>query len=120
LKLEREIRILVYLSVILGALLLPQTYTLLPQITFSSILIGWIVYLIAAVLVTKEYKHSYTIVFVLAVLTLIVSLPQQEHYVLIAKGEILAALTFILGSAVQVLLIILIPVLVIKRRQIKR
>lgn len=116
--LEKAIAVLVYLSVALGVALLVQVYGLLPSIVFFSILGGWVAYLIAAILVWRRYERVYPVILVLAVLTLLVSLPQPAHYTLISSAEILAASTFIAGSALQICLIVLILLfLVLKRRR---
>lgn len=96
---------MIYLSVILGAILLPQIYGLLPWPVFYSILAGWIVYLLVAFAVAKGYRYAYHIALLLAILTLIVSLPQSAHYSLIYTGQILPAFTFIAGTVIQLALI---------------
>ena len=116
-SLERVIDSLVYLSVALGAALLIQVYGLLPAGVFFSILGGWLAYLIAAVLVWRRYTRVYPAILVLAVLTLLVSLPQPAHYALVTSAEILAASTFIIGSAFQLCLIVLILLFLIRRRR---
>lgn len=116
-SLEKVIDILVYLSVALGAGLLIQVYGQLPAGVFFSILGGWSAYLIAAILVWRRYNRVYPVILVLAVLTLLVSLPQPAHYALVTGAEILAASTFIIGSALQLCLIVLIPLFLIRRRK---
>ncbi len=116
-KLEKVIDILVYLSIALGAGLLVQVYGLLPAGVFFSILGGWFAYLIAAILLWRRYTKVYPVIIVLAVLTLLVSLPQPAHYALVNNAQILAASTFIVRSAFQVCLIVLILLfLILKRR----
>ena len=106
-----------YFSVVLGVVLLVQIYGLLPSSVFYSILGGWLAYLVTAVVIAKGRRIGYPVVVVLAVLTLAVSLPQPAHYSFVSNREILAAVTFITGSAVQVLLSVLVPFFLISERK---
>ncbi len=116
-KLGLTIDALVYLSVLLGAALLLQAFNQLPPSVAYAVLGGWLVYVVAAVLVLRKVRGAYPLVIGLAMLTLIVSLPQPEHYTLLNPGQILAGATFLLGSAVQVCLIILIPAYFLRSRK---
>lgn len=115
--LEKVIDALVYLSVALGVGLLVQVYGLLPAGVFFTILGGWFAYLIAAILLWRGHTKVYPVILVLAVLTLLVSLPQPAHFALVSSTQILAASTFIVGSAFQICLIVLILFLLILRRK---
>ena len=118
-SLRRIVDLLVYLSVALGVVLLPQLYGLVPSWLFLSILVGWVAYLIVAVLVVKGWPIAYPLAFVLALLTLAVSLPQPEHYSFVEAGPSLASGTFLFGSALQFALIILIPLYLYRRKSLK-
>jgi len=115
-RLSRTIEVLVYASVVLGAGFLAQVYNLLPSFVFYSLTVGWIAYIGAAICVARRMRVAHPLVLVLAVLTLAVSLPQPEHYTLLNPSQVLAGTTFLLGSAFQVCLIILIPVHYLRRR----
>ncbi|MEM4311479.1 MAG: hypothetical protein QXX95_03735 [Nitrososphaerales archaeon] len=115
-RLRMAINLLIYLSVFLGLLLILQIYGVVSEGLFYSILIGWITYFILAVLTFMNKGFVYPIVLVLATLTLMVSLPQTTHYTFIIKGNILASITFLAGSSFQIVLLILIP-LYLKRRK---
>ena len=52
-NLRTAVNLLVYLSVALGIVLLPQLYGLVPSWLFLSVLVGWLAYVIVAVLVVK-------------------------------------------------------------------
>jgi hypothetical protein len=108
-RLTSAIDALVYLSVALGAALLVQAFGLLPRAVAYSILGGWLVYIVAALLVFRKVRLAYPLVLVLAVLTLVVSLPQPAHFSLLNPSQALAAATFLLGSAAQIGLIVLLP-----------
>lgn len=116
-SLEKVINVLVYLSVALGVGLLVQVYGVLPAGVFFSILGGWIAYLVAALLVWRKHTKVYPVILLLAVLTLAVSLPQPAHFALVNSAQILAASTFILGSAIQICLIVLIALFLFVRRK---
>jgi hypothetical protein len=83
---------------------------------FYSVLIGWLAYLVVALLAAKGHAIAYPLAFLLAVLTLAVSLPQPEHYSFVQAGPSLAAATFIFGSVLQFALLILIPVYLYRRK----
>jgi len=111
-KLKRVRRVanwLIYASVILGVALLVQLYVLMvPSWLFYSILAGWILYLVVAIAVATGRDKAYPAALALSIVTLIVSLPQPEHYSLAEAGPTLASLTFIAGSVLQIGVIILV------------
>ena len=109
-SLRRTIDLLIYLTVAVGMVLLPQLFLLVPTWLFFSVLVGWLAYLAVAVLAAAGRRIAYSLAFVLSILTLGVSLPQPEHYSYVEAGLSLASSTFILGSALQVVLLILIPI----------
>jgi hypothetical protein len=115
-SLKRAIDVLVYLSVASGLILLPQLYFMVPSWLFYSVLAGWLAYVLVAAAVAAGRQAAYPFVFFLAILTLSVSLPQPEHYAFLSSGLALAATTFLIGSALQLSLVILIPIYLIKRR----
>jgi len=118
-SLRNAVDLLIYLSVALGVVLLPQLYGLVPSWLFLSVLVGWLAYLVVAVLVVKRRPIAYPLAFVLALLTLMVSLPQPAHYSYVEAGPSLASATFLLGSAVQLSLVILIPLYLYRHRSSK-
>src|SRR5436190_1109178 len=97
--------LLIYASILLGAVLLIQLFALVPFWLFYSVLAGWIAYLIVAMAIAKGLKVAYPLSVVLAILTLAVSLPRPEHYSIVQAGLSSASLTFIVGSALQVAVI---------------
>ncbi len=112
---------LIYGSVILGVALLAQLFVLMvPSWLIYSILAGWILYLVVAIEVAIGRDKAYPPALVLSIVTLAVSLPQQEHYSLADAGPTLASLTFIAGSILQVGVIILVTSLLILRRSQSR
>ena len=110
---------LIYASVILGMALLVQLYALMvPSWLFYSILAGWILYLVVAVALATGHDRAYPAALALSIVTLVVSLPQPEHYSLAEAGPTLASLTFIAGSVLQIGVIILIASsMFLERRQ---
>jgi hypothetical protein len=115
-SLRHAIDLLIYASVALGLVLLAQIYVLVPTWLFYSVLAGWLAYFLVAVAVAMGHKIAYPLALVLSILTLLVSLPQPEHYSFAADGMWLATLTFATGSILQIALIILIPIYLIKKR----
>jgi len=103
----------------MGIILLPQLYELVPEWLFFSVLVGWLAYVVVAIMALRSRWIAYPLAFVLAILTLAVSLPQPEHYSYVEAGLSLASATFIVGSVLQVALIILIPILLYRNRSKK-
>lgn len=118
--LRRAINLLINVSVFVGVLLLLQLWSLVPMWLFYSVLTGWVAYFLTAVAIAFHHQRAYAIAFVLAILTLLVSLPQPEHYELVRAGVNLAAITFILGSILQVCIIVMIATYFLKRRLVQR
>lgn len=115
-KLKSTINVLIYLSVIFGLILLVQLYNLVPSWLFYSVLAGWVVYLVVAIFAATGHKQAYPLALVLAILTLLVSLPQPEHYAYVVAGLSLATITFLAGSALQIALIVLDAIYLAKYR----
>lgn len=116
--LKRAVNWLIYASVILGVALVAQLYALrVPSWLLYSILAGWALYLIVAIEVATGHNKAYPPALVLSIVTLVVSLPQPEHYSLADTGPTLASLTFISGSLLQVGVIILTTVFLLLRRR---
>lgn len=103
--LRRTVNLLIYLSAAMGVALLPQLYLLVPSWLFYSVFVGWIAYVVVAILAAKGRTIAYPLAFFLAALTLAVSLPQPEHY---SFGASLASATFFIGSILQIALLIFI------------
>lgn len=98
-RLKRAANLLIYASIILGIALLAQLYPLVPAWLFYSVLAGWTAYLATGIAVYKNVRIAYFASIILAVLTLVVSLPQPEHY---SFGLSLATITFLAGSVLQI------------------
>ncbi len=110
-------RFLIYASILLGATLLVELYAVVPVWLFYSVLAGWVAYLITAVAIAKDLKIAYPLSLLLAILTLAVSLPQPEHHSLVEAGPSPASVTFIVGSVLQVAVILTVSsYLVLTRR----
>jgi hypothetical protein len=116
-SLKRTVNLLLYISVALGILLLLQLYSLVPPWLFYSVLTGWFTYLIVALAIATHHNAAYPAALILAVLTLLVSLPQPEHYAYMQTGVSLASATFAAGSVLQIVLLILIPVYLFRKRK---
>ena len=104
-------------STVLGVLFLWQVYDLLPSFVFDFVASGWVLFLVDSALTFVRPKASYALGFVLALLALASSLPQSAHYAFIQAGELLPSITFIVGTAAQVLLIVLVPIHFIRARK---
>ena len=72
--------------------------------------------MLVALATATHYNVAYPVALLLAILTLSVSLPEPEHYTFAKDGMWLATLTFMIGSILQLALLVLIPVYLIKNR----
>ena len=111
-------RFLIYASILLGATLLVELYAVVPVWLFYSVLAGWVAYLITAVAIAKDLKIAYPLSLILAILTLFVSLPQPEHHSLVEAGPSPASVTFIVGSVLQVAVILTVSSYLVLTRRI--
>ena len=75
LTLRRIADSLIYLSVASNLVLLPQIYNQVPVWLLYSVSAGWVVYLLVAIAAARHHEFAYPLAFVLALLTLSVSLP---------------------------------------------
>jgi hypothetical protein len=117
LNLKRIVDLLIYASVALGAVLLPQLYFLVPTWLFYSVLVGWAAYVVVALAVATGHKRAYWAALILAAVTLFVSLPQPEHYSYVEAGISLASITFIAGGVLQIALLVSIPMYLARERK---
>jgi len=115
-RLRQAIDDIVYATVCLGFVLLYVANGVVPGWLLASLFFGVFLYGLAALAVIKRYPWAYYLVMALAVLVLAVSLPQPEHYAFATNGEALPFLVFALGGAMQVALLILIPVYIRRSR----
>ncbi|MDG6928748.1 MAG: hypothetical protein JRN29_01705 [Nitrososphaerota archaeon] len=115
-KLKKPLDAAIYATVALGPLLLAQVYGAVPSWLLYSLLAGWLAYAAAAAAVVKGRRSGYALALVLALLVLAVSLPQPEHYAFARSGDVLAEATFVVGSALQVVVIALASVSLLRSR----
>lgn len=116
-RLGRTIRALILFSVLLGVLFLAQVYGAVPTEVFAIVSVGWVLFVVDLAMSFVRPRLSYYFAFVLAILALSSSLPETAHYAFIQAGEVLPSATFVLGSAAQVLLVILVPYFAWKSRK---
>ncbi len=104
----RVIQALVILSTLLGIGFLWEVYGILPGPVFDFVAFGWILFVVDSILTFVRPVASYYLGFVLAILALASSLPRSAHYALVENGLLIPAATFLVGSAAQVLIIVLV------------
>lgn len=114
---EKAIRALVLLSILLGILFLAQAYGAVPSSVFEFVAVGWFLFVADALLMFRYRRPAYALAFFLAVLALVSSLPQSSHWAFVTGGDVLPAVTFLGGSALQLVLIVLVPYYFISRRR---
>lgn len=103
----RAIQSLILFSTVLGVFFLWQAYPLLPSFVFDFVSFGWVLFVTASVITFVKPKASFYLALVLAVLALISTLSQPEHYALVENGNVPATITLFLGSAAEILIIAL-------------
>ena len=104
-QLRQLINWAIYLSVVLGVLFIAQISGIVPQQMVYALLTGWIAYLFTAIAVAAGRREAYTAAFILAIITLLVSLPEPRHYALLSSVNPVPGLTFLSGSALQIILL---------------
>lgn len=110
-RLRQMINLVIYLSVALGVLFIAQISGIVPQQMVYALLTGWIAYLFTAIAVAAgRRREAYTAAFILAIITLLVSLPEPRHYTLLSSVNPLPGLTFLSGSALQIILLVLMSI----------
>ncbi len=107
--LKRAIDSLVYASVALGLLFVYAASALVPSWLLAGIAVGEVAYAAAALAVVLGHRSGYFAVATLALIVLAVSLPQPEHYAFAESGQVGAFFIFAAGSAMQVCLVVLVP-----------
>ena len=115
--LRRVTDVFIYASVALGVVLLLQLWFLVPPWLFYGVALGWIAYFITAVAIIRRHEGAYKAALALAILTLVVSVPQPEHYAFVSEGINLASVTFILGSFLQLCILVLLTVYFLRNRK---
>jgi len=115
--LARMIQGLILFSTLLGVVFLWQVYPLLPTIAFDFVAVGWVLFIVDSALTFLRPKASYYLGLVLAVLALGETLSQPEHYALVGSGNLLAAVTIVLGSLALVLLIVAVGYYLVSERR---
>lgn len=113
----RAIQALILFSTVLGVLFLWEVYPLLPAFAFDYIALGWVLFLADSILTFVRPRASYSLGLVLAILALGETVTQQEHYSLLASGNLAATSTLVLGSTAQVLLIVFVVYYLLHRRK---
>ena len=97
---------LIIFSAALGVFFLWQAYHLLPTDVFYAVTFGWLLFVTDAVLTFVKPRVSYYLGLALAVVALLETLSQPEHYALVEGGNVPATVILVLGSVAQALLII--------------
>lgn len=109
------VRLLLYLSVGLGVVFLAQIYGIVRPSLFYTVLAGWFAYLALAVGVRMGWRLAYPLIVPLAILGLAASLIPRAHYGLI--GDPLPGATFLLGTGLQLALLVATLLYLLKGRQ---
>lgn len=115
--LKRTIDGIIYATVALGFVLLYVASGIVPGWLLAALFFGVMAYGGTTIAVVKNYRWSYYVILVLAIVVLAASLPQPEHYAFASTGQLVPFLIFALGGAMQVCLIVLIPVYLRRTRR---
>lgn len=113
----RIIQGLILFSTILGVFFLYQAYPLLPPAIFGFVAFGWVLFVIDSILTFVRPRISYYLGVVLAILALLATISQPQHFAIVMSGNLAAAATIVLGSSAEVLLIIFGAYFIISERR---
>lgn len=103
----KAIQGLILFSTLLGAFFLHEVQPpVLPSTVFDFLAVGWVLFLVDSLLTFVSPKISYYLGVVLAVIALLSTVSQPEHYQLIMSGNVPASATLFLGTGAEVLLIL--------------
>jgi len=102
----RAIQALIIASSVLGIALLLEINSIVPIDVFDFIAFGWVLFVIDSVLTFVKPTVSYYFGLVLALLALSASLPQSAHWSFIESGQLIPSAIFILGSILQVFIVV--------------
>jgi hypothetical protein len=105
-SLPRVIQGLILFSTLLGIVFLWQAYSALPADAFAFVAFGWVLFVVDSVLTFVRPLPSYYLGIVLALVALAATLSQPAHFALVSLSDLLAAATIVLGSAAEILLIV--------------
>jgi hypothetical protein len=108
--LTRGIQGVILFSTLFGVAFLYEVYPILPSFVFDALAFGWVLFVIDSVLTFVMPRVSYYLGLVLAAVAFLATVSQPEHYALVASGDIAATATIFVGSAAEILLILLVLV----------
>ena len=111
------IQVLIIASAILGVALLWEIRSMVPANVLEIVTVGWILFVVDSALTFLKPTPSYYFGLVLAVLALSSSLPQSAHWAFIENGVLVPSAIFIAGSAMQVLIIVLVVLFAVSSRR---
>ncbi|MDG6991172.1 MAG: hypothetical protein JRM99_07110 [Nitrososphaerota archaeon] len=115
--LTRGIQGLIIFCALFGVAFLYEVYPVLPQFVFYAVAFGWVLFVVDSVLTFVRPAASYYLGLVLALLAFLATVSQPQHYALIESGDITATLTIAVGSAAEVLLMVLVIAYILSGRR---
>jgi hypothetical protein len=115
----KAIQGLILLATVLGALFLWEVYPLLPAAGFDFVAIGWVLFVVDSILTFIRPRASFYLGFVLALVALVASFGEPEHYQILQSGDPLHVSTLVLGDAIEILLLLLVPYFFLRARRDK-
>ena len=116
-RLTGAIQGLILFSTALGLVFLWQAHSVLPSDVFDIIAFGWVLFALDSALTFVRPVVSYYLGLVLAAIALTLTLSQPAHFALVASGNLLAAVTIVLGSIAEGLLMDLAAYFAISQRR---
>ena len=115
--LPKAIQTVILASTIFGAVFLYEVYPLLPSFVFESVAFGWVLFVLDSLLTFVRPRASFYLGLVLAIIALGVTLTSPAHWALITGGNVPASATIVTGSALEIILIVLIGLYMIGGRK---
>lgn len=116
-NLTRAIQGVIIFCTLFGIPFLYEVYPVLPSSVFYTVTFGWVLFVVDSVLTFVRPRASYYLGLVLAVLAFGATVSQPDHFALIASGDVAATITLIVGSASELVLIVLVIAFVLTSRK---
>lgn len=100
--------------------MLLEINSVVPADVFDFVSVGWALFVVDSALTFLKPVASYYLGLVLALLALSASLPQSAHWAFIENGLLIPTAIFVVGSVMQVLIVVLVLYYAVSVRRTNR
>lgn len=116
-RLEQGIQAVILLATVFGVPFLYEVYPVLPQPIFYTVATGWVLFVVDSALTFVRPRVSYYLGLVLAIAALGATVSQPAHFALVDGGLTAAAVTILVGSGLEIALIVLVLAFIVAGRK---